>query len=98
MKEWYQQSSDSVRKEMGTGQDGLSEKDAKRLLEEKGPNALKEGKKKSTLQVFLEQFLRFDGYHPSDSSGNFDGIRKYGEYHCHCGRSDHECSIGNCAE
>lgn len=56
MKEWYQQSSDLVRKEMGTGQDGLSMEKAKRLLEEKGPNALKEGKKKSTFQIFLEQF------------------------------------------
>lgn len=56
MKEWYQQSSDSVQKEMGSGRDGLTSAKAKQLLEEKGPNALKEGKKKSTLQVFLEQF------------------------------------------
>ena len=56
MKEWYQQSADQVREQMGTGKDGLSSEEASRLLEEKGPNALKEGKKKTTLQVFLEQF------------------------------------------
>ena len=44
MKEWYQQSSDSVQKEMGSGRDGLTSAKAKQLLEEKGPNALKEGK------------------------------------------------------
>ena len=56
MKEWYQQQSDSVQEKMGTGKDGLTSAKAKQLLEEKGPNALKEGKKKTTLQVFLEQF------------------------------------------
>ncbi len=56
MKEWYQQQSESVQEKMGTGKDGLTSAKAKQLLEEKGPNALKEGKKKTTLQVFLEQF------------------------------------------
>ena len=36
MKEWYQQSSDSVQKEMGSGRDGLTSAKAKQLLEEKG--------------------------------------------------------------
>ena len=47
MKEWYQQSADQVREQMGTGKDGLSSEEASRLLEEKGPNALKEGKKEN---------------------------------------------------
>ena len=36
MKEWYQQSADQVREQMGTGKDGLSSEEASRLLEEKG--------------------------------------------------------------
>ena len=37
-------------------QQGLSGAEAERRLEQYGPNALSEGKKKSVLQVFLEQF------------------------------------------
>ena len=56
MKEWYQESKESVLKHLNVTKAGLSEEQAKKLLEEKGENALQEGKKKSTLQVFLSQF------------------------------------------
>ena len=36
--------------------EGLSAQEARRRAEQYGPNKLSEGKKKSTLQVFLEQF------------------------------------------
>ncbi|MBQ4523960.1 MAG: HAD-IC family P-type ATPase, partial [Lachnospiraceae bacterium] len=56
MKEWYQQSKQSVLEQLNVTTAGLSQERAKQLLEEKGENALQEGKKKSTLQVFLSQF------------------------------------------
>ena len=56
MKNWYQQNSNEVMQSFRTGKDGLTQEAAAKLLEEKGENALKEGKKKSTLQVFAEQF------------------------------------------
>ena len=59
MKEWYQQSKQSVLEQLNVTTAGLSEERAKQLLEEKGENALQEGKKKSTLQVFLSQFADF---------------------------------------
>ena len=41
---------------VGSSRAGLSEKEAAHRLESVGPNALAEGKKKTVLQVFLEQF------------------------------------------
>ena len=38
------------------GADGLSEQEARRRAEQYGPNKLSEGKKKSVIQVFAEQF------------------------------------------
>ena len=46
MKEWYQQTKEEI----------LSQFQAEKILAEKGENVLEEGKRKSTLQVFLEQF------------------------------------------
>lgn len=56
MKEWYQMTEQAVLERMHTSKNGLSFQEAKRLLEEKGENVLKEGKRKTTLQIFLEQF------------------------------------------
>lgn len=56
MKEWYQQTEEQALAETGSSRDGLSDNRAKEVLEEKGENFLKEGVKKSTLQVFLSQF------------------------------------------
>ncbi len=56
MKEWYQKSREEVLRELETGRDGLTPEKAEVLLEKKGENALTEGRKKSTLQVFAGQF------------------------------------------
>ena len=56
LKEWYQKSREEVLRELETGRDGLTPEKAEVLLEKKGENALTEGRKKSTLQVFAGQF------------------------------------------
>lgn len=56
MKNWYQQTNEEVLGTLNTSASGLSRQQAESLLAEKGENALLEGKKKSTLQVFLSQF------------------------------------------
>lgn len=59
MKEIYQMKEDELYSYIGTDDKGLSRERAERILEEKGGNVLQEGKKKSTLQVFFEQFCDF---------------------------------------
>ena len=56
MKPWYQMSKDEIFKTLGTDSEGLTSHKAKELLEKNGENVLKEGKKKTILQVFLGQF------------------------------------------
>ncbi len=56
MKEWYKLTKEKALEQQGASIDGLSSEQAVNLLKEKGENALLEGKKKSTIQVFLEQF------------------------------------------
>ena len=56
LKEWYQREEEEILKSLQTSKDGLTSSQAQRLLEEKGENVLQEGKKKSALQVFAEQF------------------------------------------
>jgi len=56
MKEFYQKKIEEIYSELGATEQGHSSDAAQRVLEEKGPNVLKEGKRKSTLQVFLSQF------------------------------------------
>lgn len=56
MKEFYLQSKEQVLTQLGASLQGLTGEQAKTILEEKGENVLQEGKKKSTLQVFLSQF------------------------------------------
>lgn len=56
MKNWYQQTNEEVLGTLNTTASGLSKQQSETLLAEKGENALLEGKKKSTLQVFLSQF------------------------------------------
>ena len=38
---------------------GLTDEEAKKRLEQYGPNELQEGKRKSVLRIFLEQFADF---------------------------------------
>lgn len=57
MKAYYRESKEEVLKELGANeQHGLTNKAAQEKLAQVGPNALVEGKKKSILEVFLEQF------------------------------------------
>ena len=56
MKEWYQISTEDVKKSMETSDSGLTAEEAAKRLAEYGENALTEGKKKSILKVFFGQF------------------------------------------
>lgn len=57
MKAYYRESKEEVLKELGANeQQGLTSKVAQEKLAQVGPNALVEGKKKSVVEVFLEQF------------------------------------------
>ncbi|WP_394527398.1 cation-translocating P-type ATPase [Lacrimispora sp. JR3] len=56
MKDWYQKSGEEVLSELHTTKEGLSSEQAKELLARLGENVLSEGRKKSTLRVFAEQF------------------------------------------
>ena len=54
---WHTLSTDQILAEVNSdGSSGLNKEEAERRLAQYGPNALAEGKKKSVLQVFLEQF------------------------------------------
>lgn len=56
MNDWYQISKEEALKRQSATSDGLSSEQASERLKEYGENALVEGKKKSSLQVFAEQF------------------------------------------
>ena len=57
MKQYFNQSMEEVFQAVKTAKSGLSAKEAKKRLEEHGPNALQEAKRKGVVQVFLEQFM-----------------------------------------
>ena len=56
MKDFYLLTKDEVLEQFAVTMQGHSKEKAEKLLEEKGPNMLQEGKRKSTLEVFLSQF------------------------------------------
>ena len=56
MKELYQQTKEEILSQFQVTEQGLTSSQAEKILAEKGENVLEEGKRKSTLQVFLEQF------------------------------------------
>lgn len=56
---WYQKDIKAVMDDLGTSELGLSSNEAKKRLEEYGPNELKEKKRKTPLQMFIEQFKDF---------------------------------------
>lgn len=56
MKLWYQKTVDEILGEKKISLLGLKEEEVLRIREEVGENSLTESKKKSTLQVFIEQF------------------------------------------
>ena len=53
---YYRQTAEEVLAAKNASSGGLTDQEARRRLEQFGPNKLSEGKKKSTLQIFLEQF------------------------------------------
>lgn len=59
MSQIYHKTKEDLFKELQSAPAGLSAKRAASLLEENGYNELVEGKKKSTLRIFLEQFKDF---------------------------------------
>ena len=56
MRETYLESKEKLMSTLNTSTKGLSTEQAANVLQEKGPNQLQEGKKKSTLEVFFSQF------------------------------------------
>ncbi len=56
MKEWYQKTKEEALKELECEKSGLTSTQVEQRLSKYGENVLKEGKKKSTLEVFLSQF------------------------------------------
>ena len=56
MKELYQMTSEEVLEQFSASPEGLTTEQVARIRQEKGENVLREGKKKSLFQVFLEQF------------------------------------------
>ena len=56
MKQIWNQTAEELKQKFGVREDGLTTAEVERIRMEKGENVLEEGKKKSVLQVFLEQF------------------------------------------
>ena len=56
MENWYEKTAQQTLDELNVTDGGLSAAEAARRLEQYGENKLSEGKKKSALQVFAEQF------------------------------------------
>ncbi|HBT38859.1 MAG TPA: hypothetical protein DEA64_01925, partial [Pseudothermotoga sp.] len=60
MKEFYRLSMEQVCRELSVDpQKGLSSEEAKRRLQQYGPNELAEKKRRTILQMFLSQFTDF---------------------------------------
>ncbi len=59
MKEFYQISADEAKKKVNGSLEPLTVEEVKKHQEKYGPNELVEGKKKTTIQIFLEQFKDF---------------------------------------
>jgi Ca2+-transporting ATPase len=56
---WHQKDVNAVVEDLRTSLQGLSSEEARKRLEEYGPNELKEGKKKTPLGMFVDQFKDF---------------------------------------
>ncbi len=56
---WYNLGAENVIKKLGSGENGLSEKEAKKRLEKYGLNKLVEERRPSVLRLFFSQFTSF---------------------------------------
>lgn len=56
---WHQKTVEDVIEELNTSLKGVSSEDAQKRLQEYGPNALKEKKKRTLFMMFLDQFKDF---------------------------------------
>ncbi|MFN3739360.1 MAG: calcium-translocating P-type ATPase, PMCA-type [Thermodesulfovibrionales bacterium] len=56
---WHRRDIEEIFRELGTSIKGLSSEEARRRLQEHGPNELKEKKKRTALMMFLDQFKDF---------------------------------------
>ncbi len=59
MENYYQQSKEIVLRSVGSSEKGLTRDQVAKNQEQFGPNELAEGKRKTVLQIFLEQFKDF---------------------------------------
>lgn len=59
MPDYYQNSKEKVMESLGVTEEGLSGEEVQRRLEQYGYNELEEGKRKTAIQVFFEQFKDF---------------------------------------
>lgn len=59
MKEWYQKTVKEALNDLHASTEGLTEQQAAAILSEQGENVLREGKRKTIVQIFLGQFLDF---------------------------------------
>ena len=91
MKNYYQFSAEEVKQDINGKQEPLTAAEVKAHQEKFGPNELVEGKKKTTLQIFLEQykdFLVIILIAAAIVSGFF---RRCGECHCYPDRNHDQC-------
>ncbi len=58
-REWHSLDVEEVLRKLGTSEEGLSEEEAQKRLEEFGPNELRKEKGKSPWSIFLDQFKDF---------------------------------------
>jgi Ca2+-transporting ATPase len=56
---WHSMQAEAVLAQFGTSPSGLTEEEARKRLEQHGPNELTEGKRISPLKIFLDQFKSF---------------------------------------
>ncbi len=56
---WHKQEIDKVMEDLGSSPKGISADEAKKRLQEYGPNLLKERKKRTSFMMFLDQFRDF---------------------------------------